>query len=80
MTTTPAANNPEAKQDDLLPEYDFDYSQAKPNRFAARLAGDRVIVVLDPDVAAVFSTADSVNAMLRAIIQNLEKAQGSSVG
>lgn len=24
--------------DDMLPEYDVDYSKARPNRFAARLA------------------------------------------
>jgi len=26
---------PESAPDDLLPEYDFNYSKAKPNRFAA---------------------------------------------
>ena len=80
MTTIPVADTSNAEQDDLLPEYDFDYDQAKPNRFAAPLAGGRIMVVLDPDVAAVFTTADSVNEMLRAIIQNLEKAQASAVG
>jgi len=36
-------------QDDILPEYDFDYSQARPNRFAGRAA---VAVALRPDVLA----------------------------
>ena len=40
-------------QDELRPEYDFDYSKAKPNPYAARLSGAAVTVVLDPDVAAV---------------------------
>ena len=35
--------------DDLLPEYDFDYSQAQPNRFAGRGA---VAVTLRADVRA----------------------------
>jgi hypothetical protein len=31
-------NTCDSDEDDLLPEYDFDYSKAKPNRFAT---GDR---------------------------------------
>ena len=54
--------------DDLLPEYDVDYSRAKPNRFAARLTQVRM-VALSPDVAAVFPNADSVNAALRTLMQ-----------
>lgn len=30
--------------DDLLPEYNFDYNQARPNRFAERMAKDSVVV------------------------------------
>lgn len=40
----------------------------RPNRFAARLAEGRM-VVLSPDVAAVFPDADSVNAALRTLMQ-----------
>lgn len=58
------------KSDDLRPEYEFDYSRAKPNRFAARTGKGRATVTLDPDVAAVFTSAESVNAVLRAIIKN----------
>jgi hypothetical protein len=36
----------------IRPEYDFDYSKAKPNPYAARLKGRAVAVVLDPDVAS----------------------------
>jgi len=35
--------------DDLLPEYDFDYTQAQPNRFAGRRAID---ITLRADVLA----------------------------
>lgn len=55
--------------DDLKPEYKFDYSKARPNRFAKRVTEDSVIVVLDPDVVQVFTSAESVNAVLRALIQ-----------
>jgi hypothetical protein len=59
--------------DDLLPEYNFDYSKARPNRFAGRLQRDRVLVTLDPDVSSVFGTSQSVNTALRAIMAALPK-------
>ena len=48
-------------------EYELDWSQAKPNPYAARLK-DTVAVVLAPDVAAVFPTSESVNTFLRSVI------------
>ncbi|MCI5212121.1 MAG: hypothetical protein D3910_25830 [Candidatus Electrothrix sp. ATG2] len=59
--------------DDLKPEYNFDYSKARPNRFAERVTEDNVVIVLDPDVAQVFSSAKDVNTVLRALIQNMPK-------
>lgn len=56
--------------DEMLDEYDFDYSQAKPNRFAKRIQ-----VSLDADVARVFTTSEEVNQALRAILQALPKTQ-----
>ena len=58
----------ELTADGLLPEYDIDYSKAKPNRFARR---ENVpdMVRLDADVAAVLQTAEAVNTVLRALIQ-----------
>ena len=53
----------------MLPEYRFDYSKAGPNRFAARVKPVSRVVVLDPDVAEVFSTPESVNTVLRALIE-----------
>ncbi len=56
--------------DDMLPEYRFDYSKAKPNRFAPYMKSDMVVtVVLDPDVSRVFTTPEAVNRALRAIIE-----------
>lgn len=49
-------------------EYDFDYSEAKPNRFAARMKRPVIAVVLEPDVASVFDSSAKVNAQLRSII------------
>ena len=49
-------------------EYRFDYSRAKPNRFASQAGRDVVAVLLEPDVAAVFKTSESVNTVLRSVI------------
>ncbi len=56
---------------ELRAEYRFDYSKAKPNPYAARLGKDTVTIVLDPDVAAVFSSSESVNTFLRSVIAAL---------
>lgn len=56
-----------AEADELNAHYDFDYSQAKPNRFAARLAQEQLMVVLDADVAAIFPTSEAVNEALRVL-------------
>jgi hypothetical protein len=54
---------------EMLDEYHFDYNKAKPNRFATDQA--RITVILDPDVAQVFKTSESVNKVLRAILAAL---------
>jgi len=60
-----------AKGDDMLPHYEFDYSKAKPNRFAGKSREGRLIVIIDEDVAKVFSTPESVNKVLRAVVSSL---------
>ena len=67
-------SDPDTVSDELLPEYRFDYSRAKPNRFAASAAPSKSTVDLDPDVAAVFTTPEAVNAVLRALIQTMPQA------
>jgi len=68
------------KEDDLREHYDFDYSKAKPNRFAERIQQDSLMIVLDPDVASVFPTAKSVNDTLRAIAVALENLPPTKSG
>lgn len=60
-----------SKSDELRPEYDFDYSAARSNRFFPQRNEDHVLVTLDPDVAQVFTSAEHVNAVLRALIQTM---------
>lgn len=57
--------------DELRDEYTFDYSTAKPNRFAAALKKGGRLVVLDPEVAAAFGGSGAVNAALRALLQTM---------
>lgn len=56
------------KVQDMAPEYRFDYKKAKPNRFAARMKNEPLIVMIEPDVAKVFTSAEQVNKALRALI------------
>jgi len=67
-----------ARSDDLQSEYRFDYRKAKSNRFAANYKPGSRVVVLDADVAQVFTTRESVNAVLRALLKTMP--QPTSVG
>ena len=70
----------ETPKDELLPEYKFDYTQAKPNRFANKIKSPtQRVVVLDEDVAQVFTTPESVNRVLRALISSMPKATDNVV-
>ena len=51
--------------DEILPEYDW--SKAVRNPYASRYAAGSNIVVLEPDVAALFPNAASVNEALRSL-------------
>ncbi len=55
-------------QNKISTEYRFDYKKAKPNRFAKKMKDGPVIVVLDADVAKVFTSAEEINTALRALI------------
>lgn len=56
---------------DMLDEYDF--SKGVRGKYAKRFAAGSNIVVLSPDVAAVFPDSDSVNKTLRALIKIARK-------
>ena len=78
-TKTPSATD--RPSDDLRPENGFDYSKAKANRFAGQSIEEQVVVLLDPDVSEVFRTPDSVNSVLRALIQAMPpKVRDKAIG
>ena len=78
MKTTLSTKTKAQQPDELAPEYRFDYRKAKPNRFAKRTQPESMVVLLDPDVAEVFKTGDTVNAVLRALMTTMPPRRGSS--
>jgi hypothetical protein len=71
MKKTPTPKSEIDVDDDLLPEYDLDYSKGRPNRYAGKIDKSQVVVMLEPDIAEVFTTPESVNAVLRALISTM---------
>jgi len=61
--------------DDLRPEYQFDYRKAKPNRFAAKMKKGGRLVVLEPEVAEIFQDS---KAALKALIKAVPKRKRKS--
>lgn len=57
--------------DELRGEYQFDYSKAKPNRFAAGLQKGGRLVILEPEVAEAFQGSETVNAVLKALLKTM---------
>jgi hypothetical protein len=74
MKKTKQSDVADSASDDLRAEYRFDYRKASPNRFASRVAQDGLVVTLDPDVSQVFTTSESVNSVLRALIVSMPKS------
>lgn len=69
MKKAKAPRRTKRRSEALKPEYRLDYAKARPNRFAASYAAGSRVIVLEPDLARVFTTAESVNAALRAILK-----------
>ena len=80
MKKKPVPNKRKIKRDTMRAVYRFDYSKAKPNRFAARMSAGALAVVLDPDVAAVFQSAEAVNSLLRSVISALPESKQRHAG
>ena len=68
MKTRRARSRSDVDRDDMRREYRFDYKKARSNRFAGRFQAGAVAVVLDPDVASVFGSSNTVNRLLRSVI------------
>lgn len=63
------------EEDTMREEYDFDYSKAVWGKSAKKLLEEGAnIVVIQPDVFAVFPDSASVNEALRSLIELSKKA------
>jgi hypothetical protein len=74
MKKTSTSKSRSKESEDMQSEYSFDYSKAKPNRFAGRISKERLVVLLDPEVSEVFTTPESVNTVLRALVTALPES------
>jgi hypothetical protein len=63
--------------DEMLPEYDF--SKGTRGKHAKRYAEGTNVVLLAPDVAQVFKSADEVNAALRGLIEVAGKVSAAQI-
>jgi len=61
---------PQSDPDEILPEYDF--SRARPNKYARRYQKGALVVTLDPEVAKVFPSARDVNEALRLLARIIQ--------
>jgi hypothetical protein len=62
------------KKDEMRAEYDF--SAGVRGKYAACFAREQVMVVLDPDVSAVFSDSKIVNETLRPLAKIIRTQRG----
>lgn len=61
---------------DMQPEYDF--SHGMRGKYARRYAEGTNVVVLEPDVARAFPSAEAVNGSLRALAQIIRKQRSAA--
>jgi hypothetical protein len=76
MKKMPATKS--SKVQEMAPEYRFDYRKAKPNRFAARMKNEPLIVLIEPDIAKVFTSSEQVNKALRALISAMPEKKAAT--
>jgi hypothetical protein len=70
------ARVPRVSEDEIRPEYDF--SNARPNPYAAQFRAGVTVVALDADVAAAFPDAAAVNDALRELENSAMRPAGKS--
>ncbi len=62
--------NTNLMDDDLRPEYEFDFSKAERGRYARRLKSEGSnLVLVEADLAEAFPDSASVNTALRSVLE-----------
>ena len=77
MKKTPETKS--RKVEEMASEYRFDYRKAKPNRFAKRMKTEPLVVMIEPDIAKVFTSSEQVNKALRALISAMPEKETKSI-
>jgi hypothetical protein len=66
-----------SSSDDLRPEYKrSDFTKLERGKYYERVRASSNIVVLDPEVAAIFRNSAAVNKALRALVEVAENVPG----
>jgi len=66
------------EEDELRPEYDFSQLEGGVRgKYTERYREGTNLILLDPDVAAAFPDAKSVNDALRRLLQDKDRRQAS---
>ena len=58
----------------LIMKDDYDFSKGIRGKYAKQIAEGTNVVVLDPEVAKMFPTSESVNKALRKLIEDRKKS------
>ena len=62
--------------EDLRPEYEFDYSKAVRGKYFKKLLEEGAnVVVLEPEIAKVFTNSAAVNDALRSLLEITRSTQ-----
>lgn len=57
-------------EDDLRPEYDFDFAKGERGRYYKRLLAEGAnVIVLEPEIAEAFPDSAAVNNALRSLLE-----------
>ena len=70
---------PRDDTNEMRTEYQIDYSKSRPNRFAKIATEEPLVVMVDADISEVFTTSESVNHALRALIAAMPKSRRKRV-
>jgi hypothetical protein len=77
MKTKPNRHNKIPKPNNGAIRDTYDFSKGVRGKHAAQYAAGTNVVVIEPDVAAEFPTAEEVNATLRAVAQLFQRRKKS---
>lgn len=66
----------EDMSDELLPEYEIDYSKVKRNPYYRK---NRTFIEIDNDIVEVFKSPNNINRVLKAIAKSIPKSKAAAL-